>query len=366
MEVSERLRRSSGELVAVAILLLDLIWWRAFLPAALALAFLLWFFFRYRREAVLSYCHSEPVRCRMALADIRDIERKYTRRDDYNSPEKRALVRKGLDRYFYYVRYERVQALLDTFAADSKRVLDMGCGFGRNTLYVAENLKRPAVGLDLDDLKLAWAASEASRHGTIGNVGFVCADAALPPLRAGSFECIVMTEALEHLISPAQGLAACHELLLPGGILIITVPSRHNLAYSINPFIVLEKIVSLVDDRVLPPYHGLHARFEYDRHNPEPQYGMHYNFSGQRLEGLLSQAGFSTIRRESFEIEIFPYLAIEFLCQGDVQRMKRLVAPLEALVTRLPVIGRMGQHLVWVARKEDSGRKAFLTSFCSQ
>ena len=67
---------------------------------------------------------------------FKEIERVYTLREDFNTQEKRARSRPPLDRHFYYARYERVQKLLDRFARKATRVLDMGCGFGRNTLYI--------------------------------------------------------------------------------------------------------------------------------------------------------------------------------------------------------------------------------------
>lgn len=353
MNVSPALKRGSIEIVVGAAMLLDLAWWGTHVVTVLGVGFFLWSYISYRRDAILNRRHSEDVRNRMSLAHVKGIENKYTCRPDYSTPEKRALVRSGLDRYFYYVRYERVQSLLEDFGADAESVLDVGCGFGRNTLFVAKNLKRPVIGLDLDELKLAWAVRDARKRDLDDKIAFVCADAARPPLRPRSFDCIVMTEVLEHLIAPAEGLAACRELLDDNGVLIITVPSRHNLAYSNNPLFLVEKMLSLVSDRLLPPYHDLHARFEYDRRNPEPEYGIHYNFSQQRLRHLVSEAGLRTIYWGSFETEIFPYLLIEHLSRGDTTLIKKYVAPIEAVVTRMPVIGKMGQHLVLVARKDD-------------
>jgi SAM-dependent methyltransferase len=351
MSVSSVLKRCSIDIFAGAFLILDAVWWGTHVVAACAVGYFLWTYLSYRREAHLNHRHSEPIREQMTLAEVKAIENKYTRRDDYSTPEKRALVRSGLDRYFYYVRYERVQSLLNAFAPDAERVLDMGCGFGRNTAHVSEKLRKLAIGLDLDELKLSWACNEAHRREPDGRSAFVCADAARPPLRPRSFNCIVMTEVLEHLINPAEGLAACHELLEKAGVLIITVPSRHNLAYSTNPFIFLEKTLSLINNRVLPPYHNLHARSEYNWRRPEPEYGMHHNFSRQRLGHLVHEAGFRTIRWGSFEVEIFPYLLVEHLSGGDVEMIRRWVSPIEDIMTRLPVIGNMGQHLIWVGRK---------------
>lgn len=351
MKVSPALKQGSLEIAVGVVLLLDLVWWGTYVAAVCALGFFLWSYFSYRREAVLNRRYSEPIRERMTLAEVKSIENEYTCRDDFSTPEKRAHVRSGLDRYFYYVRYERVQTLLDAFAANAKSVLDLGCGFGQNTRYVSERLRRPAIGLDLDELKLAWANREARGRESGRQIAFVCADSARPPLRPRSFDCIVMTEVLEHLIDPAQGLAACRELLEDRGVLIITVPSRHNLAYSNNPLIILEKMLSLVNDRVVPPYHSLHARFEYNWREPESNYGMHHNFSRQKLERLLREAGFRTVYGGSFEVEIFPCLLVEHFSSGNTELIRKYVAPIEAVLTRLPVIGSLGQHLVWVARK---------------
>ncbi len=335
-----------------AILLLDVLWWGTRVAAGAAICLFLLFYLVYRLEAVLDYRHSKHIRERMTVRKVRSIEEKYSRMDTFSSPEKRALGRTGLDRYFYYVRYEQVQALLNRFALDASRVLDMGCGFGKNTMYVAEQLKIGAVGLDLDEVKLAWAAGEAAKRGISNRVELICADAAFPPLRSGAFDCIVMTEVLEHQLDPGQGIAACQDLLTDNGFLIITVPSRHNLAYSNNPFVLIEKAISLVDDRVLPCYHNLHAESQYKRRNPEPEYAIHYNFSCQTLERMLDEAGFRMVLRGSFEMEIFPYLLVELLFHGELERMRSCVAPLERIITRLPAVGRLGQHLVYVARKK--------------
>jgi 2-polyprenyl-3-methyl-5-hydroxy-6-metoxy-1,4-benzoquinol methylase len=42
-----------------------------------------------------------------------------------------------------------------------------------------------------------------------------------------SFDCIVMSEVLEHLRRPAQAVARCVQWLAPGGSLLITTPNEH-------------------------------------------------------------------------------------------------------------------------------------------
>jgi SAM-dependent methyltransferase len=351
MTISRRFKQSAFEFVLSVLLLLDLVWWQSRVISWACLIYFIGTYLWHRREAVLNFRYSERLRTEMTLNAIKDIERVYTRHEDFNTQEKRARSRPPLDRHFYYARYERVQKLLDRFARKATRVLDMGCGFGRNTVYIRQVLQRPAVGLDMDSLKLVEAWRAAQEKSLSGGIDFVCGDVAQPPFRPASFDCILLTEILEHLIEPAEGLAACRELLCDGGLLIVTTPSSHNLNYSNNPILILEKLLSLLPDRILPPYHNLHARYEYNWRNPEPQYGMHYQFSWQELEALLERAGFERIWRGTFELEIFPFLLAELFAQGDLECIRKAVAPLEDVLEKTPLIKDLGQHLLWVGRK---------------
>jgi len=287
----------------------------------------------------------------MTVHDVKEIENRYTALEAFNTPEQRALNRPPLERYFYYLRYEQARRLLDKFAKGAKRVLDLGCGFGGNTLYICENLKVPVIGLDLDHLKLIEASRRAGKQSRCKEMVYITGDACHPPFRALSFDCILMTEVVEHLIRPEEGFAVSNYLLCEGGILILTTPSRHTLNYSSNPFLILEKTLSFASDRLLPPYHNLHAQFEYNRKKPEPQYGMHYHFSYRELSALFRTHGFKSILRGSFEIEIPLFPVIDLIFQGDLEKMRRYVGPVEAILERTPLLKYLGQHLIWVARK---------------
>ncbi len=351
MKVSKRLKQGLVDLSFFTALLLDGFWWQTKGIFWISLLSLTAGYIRYRREALLNFRRSRDIRETMTLSHVKDIERTYALRQDYDTFEKRALVRPPLDGYFFHARYERVQDLLDEYAPASKRVLDLGCGFGIHTAHIANRIAPMAVGLDLNEIKLREARRIALREGATENTSFVCADAALPPFQPSSFHCILATEVLEHLINPSEGLAACNRLLSEHGILILTTPSRHNLNYSTNPLIILEKILSLVRDEVLPPYHNLHAEREFDWRKPEPHYGMHYNFTWRELERLLHENGFEVIWRGGFEMEVFPFLMVELFARGNVTQIRKVVAPIEAALERIPVIRAMGQHLLVVARK---------------
>jgi len=332
-------------------LLLDGLWWKTRWISGIALVWFTAGYIRYRRDAMMNFRRSRRIREAMTLKQVMEIERAYALRRDYDTFEKRAMVRSPLDRYFFHARYERVQALLEEFAKGAEKILDMGCGFGIHSVFIAHRIAPMVVGLDLNDIKLREAIRIALREGVSGKTSFVTADAAFPPFRPGSFRCILATEVLEHLISPSEGLAACNQLLCDHGILIITTPGRHNLNYSANPCMIMEKLLSLIWDGVLPPYHNLHAEREFDWREPEPHYGMHYNFTWRELEHLLHENGFEVVWTGGFEMELFPLLLLEFLARGNVAQIRRAVAPIEAVLERVPVIRSMAQHLLVVARK---------------
>jgi SAM-dependent methyltransferase len=354
MKLSKRFQQSTLDLSILCLLLLDIAWWSTRVVSCCCTLYFLGGYLWQRREATLNFKASERLRAEITLASIKEIERTYTLRDDYNTPEKRALVRPPLDRHFYHQRYAQVQRLLDRYARDARTILDVGCGFGKNTAYIGQTLGRRALGIDIDSLKLVEARRRFGGGGQPEACSFICADAARPPFRASTFDCILITEVLEHLISPAEALNACHTLLGNGGWLIITTPGSHNLNYSANPLIILEKLLSLRFDSVLPPYHNLHAEREFNRRKPEPQYGIHYHFSVRQLDSLLRDAGFETIMHGSFELEIYPYLFIELLTGGNPESIARYVSPIEAVLQSMPVIKHLGQHLLWVARKPGS------------
>ncbi|PYT15427.1 MAG: hypothetical protein DMG59_13840 [Acidobacteria bacterium] len=97
-------------------------------------------------------------------------------------------------------------------------VLDVGCGGGLFLQMLGERGGSRVVGLDfsLDAAHAAW-----SRAG----VPAVCATLSQAPFAPQSCAAITMFHVLEHLYQPAAYLDAAHELLKPGGRLIVQVPN---------------------------------------------------------------------------------------------------------------------------------------------
>ncbi|HTQ41036.1 MAG TPA: class I SAM-dependent methyltransferase [Pirellulales bacterium] len=132
-----------------------------------------------------------------------------------------------------------------TFAAthlQGCRVLDLGCGIGYGTRYLAEHGASEVVGVDYSQEAITQAQSEFHHP----RASFVQDDAQQLDQIYGPFDGIVAYEIFEHVDSPTSMLARCRDLLSVGGWFYCSTPNtrfRPKLKDGItprNPFHVKE------------------------------------------------------------------------------------------------------------------------------
>jgi SAM-dependent methyltransferase len=109
--------------------------------------------------------------------------------------------------------------LLDAAIAPDARILEIGCGTGQMSLYLA-SADRTVIGADLTRASLRLGAAAARRFG-IDNVQFVETDLHRPGLRAGVFDVVYTSGVLHHTPDPRQSFAQLLPLLRPGGIIVL-------------------------------------------------------------------------------------------------------------------------------------------------
>lgn len=115
--------------------------------------------------------------------------------------------------------------------AAGQRVLDIGCGQGRHSF---EALLRGArvVPADLDDVALKevaqWGAAMISEGQSPERASLSCsrADVLRLPFEDNSFDRVIASEIMEHVVEDEAGLRELHRVLKPGGLLSVTVPRR--------------------------------------------------------------------------------------------------------------------------------------------
>ena len=116
---------------------------------------------------------------------------------------------------------------------DIKHICELGCGNGYLSGLLARHGYR-TVGVDASESGIEIARR---MHGEEGQ--FVCAqiDHALPAtLGAERFDAVISVEVIEHLYRPRDLLECAHELLDPGGWVVLSTPYHgylKNLALSV-------------------------------------------------------------------------------------------------------------------------------------
>ena len=94
-----------------------------------------------------------------------------------------------------------------------KKVLEIGCGTGINTVYLAQKAQR-VVGVDFSDQMLAKAHQQISQD----NITFIQADITNPwSFKDESFDLVVGNLVLEHIQRLGHVFEETYRVLLPGG-----------------------------------------------------------------------------------------------------------------------------------------------------
>ncbi len=109
--------------------------------------------------------------------------------------------------------------LLDAAIAPDARIVEIGCGTGQMSLYLAKG-ERTVIGADLTRASLLLAADAARRFGIEG-VSFIETDLTQPALRPGSFDVVYCSGVLHHTPDPRASFARIARLARPGGMIVL-------------------------------------------------------------------------------------------------------------------------------------------------
>lgn len=99
--------------------------------------------------------------------------------------------------------------------------LDVGCGGGDVSVELAKRVGPDGrvIGIDMDDVELQLARTEAEGHG-LGNVQYRITDAR-GSLGDAEFDVAYARCLLSHLTDPAACIGSIHRALKPSGLLIL-------------------------------------------------------------------------------------------------------------------------------------------------
>lgn len=103
----------------------------------------------------------------------------------------------------------------------SIRVLDVGCGLGGSSLWLAGNLNATVAGVTLSEVQAKMASEDAERSGLGERVSFHLADARHLPFAEEGFDVVWIIECSEHLEDKKSFLGDCSRVLRQKGKLAI-------------------------------------------------------------------------------------------------------------------------------------------------
>jgi 2-polyprenyl-3-methyl-5-hydroxy-6-metoxy-1,4-benzoquinol methylase len=111
--------------------------------------------------------------------------------------------------------------LLDHAIDDEARIVEVGCGTGQMSLYLARG-SRLVIAADLTRASLALGAAAARRLG-VERVRFVETDLQQPGLAAGAFDVVYSAGVIHHTPDPRASFARLAQLARPGGTIVLGV-----------------------------------------------------------------------------------------------------------------------------------------------
>ena len=139
----------------------------------------------------------------------------------------RRLASVPLETYKFDTTEEpRFQAIERIIAArpEIKTVLEYGCGHGWSGVYLNKKLGKEWTGVDIDPGAVTWANRFAEKEGIAESTHFMEGDHTNLPGWAGEYDCLIVSEVLEHCVDPVAVMRALESMVKDGGLIIVTVP----------------------------------------------------------------------------------------------------------------------------------------------
>jgi ubiquinone/menaquinone biosynthesis C-methylase UbiE len=133
-----------------------------------------------------------------------------------------------MQRFWHRGKLLMIDQLIRPHLRSGSRLLEIGCGAG-NLLLQSTVAGSYPVALDLSMQALTFVRSrlEEAQSAPEAPNGFACTQAIGEslPFRDNLFECILLSEVIEHLEAPQVSIREAARVLCPGGRLLITTPN---------------------------------------------------------------------------------------------------------------------------------------------
>ncbi|MEW6496882.1 MAG: methyltransferase domain-containing protein, partial [Cyanobacteriota bacterium] len=110
---------------------------------------------------------------------------------------------------------------IETTPGECPHILDVGCGIGGSSLYLAQKFNTRATGITLSPVQASRATERAQEAGLASEVQFQVADALDMPFADNTFDFVWSMESGEHMPDKEKFLQECYRVLKPGGTFLM-------------------------------------------------------------------------------------------------------------------------------------------------
>lgn len=123
----------------------------------------------------------------------------------------------------------------------AEHILDVGCGIGGSSLYLAQKFNAAVTGITLSPVQAARATERAQEAGIAAKplitprAQFQVADALNLPFADHSFDLVWSLESGEHMPDKVQFLQECYRVLKPGGRLLVATWCHRPTSLTLGP-----------------------------------------------------------------------------------------------------------------------------------
>lgn len=100
---------------------------------------------------------------------------------------------------------------------EAHTVLNVGCGIGVGSVYLAKRYSCQVVGIDCSAQMIAWSCQRAREEGVADKVAFQVADLLALPFAANSFDLVFCESVLNFVANKAQAIQELERVTKPGG-----------------------------------------------------------------------------------------------------------------------------------------------------
>jgi SAM-dependent methyltransferase len=121
----------------------------------------------------------------------------------------------------HYYRHVRCYEFAAQFTYNKDEVLDLGCGCGYGTQFLATSAGH-VTGVDYDPEAIAYCTSHFSGR----NLRFRVMDCRRLQFDQGSLDVVVTLQVFEHVLEWQEMLSEVRRVLKPNGVLVLSTPNR--------------------------------------------------------------------------------------------------------------------------------------------